>query len=139
MENKRIAGPDVDALWRLQIAYKREIGEEQPTDRDRERLKEAIEADSIRFYGAWDDGVLVGMCSVTTGFSTFDYAPSGVFEDFYLCPAYRHRGAARELLHFAYRDSGVSSLTVGCAECDVPMYKSLGFTVHLGRLLAFGG
>jgi hypothetical protein len=27
-------------------------------------------------------------------------------------------------------------LTVGCADCDVKMYKSLGFSIPLGNLLA---
>nr|MCR5173513.1 GNAT family N-acetyltransferase [Oscillospiraceae bacterium] len=75
--------------------------------------------------------------SVTVGFSTFDYAPSGVFEDFYIRPEYRHRGAARQLVLLAYRDSGVGTMTVGCADCDRAMYGALGFTVPLGNLLAF--
>ena len=62
--------------------------------------------------------------------------PSGVFEDFYIRPAYRHQGTARRLVAFAYRESGVSSLTVGCADCDVRMYRALGFTAALGNLLA---
>ena len=63
--------------------------------------------------------------------------PSGVFEDFYILPGYRHKGIARQLVLFARRESGVSSLTVCCADCDVPMYEALGFSVPLGNLLAF--
>ena len=71
------------------------------------------------------------------GFSTFNYQRSGVFEDFYILPEYRHRGIARALVQYAYRESGVASLTVGCADCDVGMYQALGFSVPLGHLLAF--
>ena len=60
-----------------------------------------------------------------------------MFEDFYIRPACRHRGAARGLLRFAYADSGVSTLTVGCADCDLEMYRALGFSISLGNLLAF--
>ena len=63
----------------------------------------------------------------------------GVFEDFYIVPEYRHKGIARQLVRFAYQESGVGSLTVGCADCDVKMYLSLGFTIPLGNLLAFEG
>ena len=88
------------------------------------------------FRSAWIDNSLVGCCSVTVGFSTFDYMPSGVFEDFFVCPDFRHKGIARQLVEFAYRSSGVSSMTVGSADCDIQMYQSLGFSIHLGNLLA---
>lgn len=138
MEYNRIRASQIDQLWEFQKAYKAEIGEEQPCEQDRSRLVTAIEKEQIIFYGAWSGSVLVGCCSVTVGFSTFDYAPSGVFEDFYIRPEYRHQGIARELVQYAYRKSGVNSLTVGCAGCDVEMYHSLGFRVPLGNLLAFG-
>lgn len=129
----------IDALWELQRLYKAEIGEDAPDSEAKDRLAKAVEEERICFFGAWDGDALIGCCSVTAGFSTFDYQPSGVFEDFYLRPAYRHKGIARELVRFARRESGVSSLTVGCADCDLAMYQSLGFTVPLGKLLAFEG
>ena len=65
------------------------------------------------------------------------YATTIHMKDFYIRPAYRHTGTARRLVRFAYRESGVSTLTVGCADCDVEMYKALGFSVPLGNLLAY--
>lgn len=137
MDYQKIDRSQVDALWELQIRYKTEIGENEPESEDKARLAKAMEANKILFYGAWADQNLIGCCSITVGFSTFDYKPSGVFEDFYIRPEYRHKGAARQLVRFAYRESGVSSLTVGCADCDVEMYRSLGFSISLGNLLAF--
>ncbi len=137
MEYRRISASEFDVLWELHRAYKAEIKEDMPGDTDRESLVEAIEEDRIRFYGAWDGDLLVGCCSVTVGYSTFNYAASGVFEDFYICPRYRHKGNARELVRLARAESGIRSLTVGCADCDVRMYQSLGFSVRLGNLLAF--
>ena len=137
MDYKKLTPCEMDALWILQKQYKAEIGEEAPKDESRELLADAIGKGAISFYGVWKDNALIGCCSVTVGFSTFDYHSSGVFEDFYICPEYRHQGIARRLVEFAYRESGVRSLTVGCADCDVSMYRSLGFAIPLGNLLAF--
>ena len=136
MDYRRVNISEVDALWNLQKQYKAEIGEDEPSDDGKERLADAVEKGAIFFYGAWKENVLIG-CSVTVGFSTFDYMPCGTFEDFFIRSEYRHRGIARHLVEFAYRESGVSSLTVGCADCDLQMYQSLGFTIELGNLLAF--
>ncbi len=137
MDYRRVTASQMEALWTLQKLYKAEIGESEPDRAGKERLAEAIKAGRILFYGAFEEDVLLACCSVTVGFSTFDYRPSGVFEDFYILPEYRHKGIARQLVRFAYRESGVSSLTVGCADCDVQLYQSLGFTAVLGNLLAF--
>ena len=137
MDFRRISSSEIDALWELQVLYKAEIGEDRPDAAQKERLAYAMDEDRIRFYGAWEGEALVGCCSVTIGFSTFDYRQSGVLEDFYICPEYRHQGIARRLVQFSYRESGVSSLTVGCADCDVQMYQSLGFSIPLGNLLAY--
>ena len=137
MRYQRMTDSQMDALWELHKKYKMEIGEDEPDLACKDRLAEAIKAHRIFFFGAFDDKALVGCCSVTVGFSTFNYMPSGVFEDFYIRPEYRHKGIARQLVQFARLESGVSSLTVGCANCDVQMYKTLGFSIPLGNLLAF--
>ena len=137
MEYRKIDVSHIQQLWELHQAYKAAIGEGSPSGENCGRLKAAMEKDQILFFGAWDEEKLTGCCSVTVGFSTFNYQASGVFEDFYILPEYRHRGIARQLVQFAFRESGVRSLTVGCADCDVQMYQSLGFSVPLGNLLAF--
>ena len=138
MTYRKINASEIDALWELQKEYKAEIGEDEPDNTGKTNLADAISKETILFYGVWKENSLIGCCSVTVGFSTFDYMPSGVFEDFFIRSAYRHQGIARQLVEFAYRESGVSSLTVGCANCDVQMYQALGFTITLGNLLAFG-
>ena len=137
MDYYRIDASEIDALWELQKLYKAEINEDAPDKEAKVRLTNAVRSNQILFYGAWDKTALIGCCSVTIGFSTFDYQPSGVFEDFFLRPEYRHQGIARNLARFAYQSSGVSSLTVGCADCDVQMYRALGFSIPLGNLLAY--
>lgn len=138
MTYRKINASEIDALWELQKEYKAEIGEDEPDNTGKKNLADAISKETILFYGVWKENSLIGCCSATVGFSTFDYMPSGVFEDFFIRSAYRHQGIARQLVEFAYRESGVSSLTVGCANCDVQMYQALGFTITLGNLLAFG-
>lgn len=136
IDYRRIDSSQLDMLWELQKKYKVEIEEDIPSEQDRVQLARAISNNQILFYGAWDGDILIGCCSITIGFSTFNYAPSGVFEDFYICPQYRHKGIARKLVKYSYIDSGIKSLTVGCANCDVALYQSLGFSIKLGNLLA---
>ncbi|WP_058259745.1 GNAT family N-acetyltransferase [Fenollaria timonensis] len=137
MDYKEIDASHIDLLWELQKQYKAEIGEDIPNDISKKRLKDAISKGEILFFGAWEGDALAGCCSITVGFSTFDYMPSGTFEDFFICPDFRHKGIARQLVQFAYKSSPISSMTVACAQCDIQMYKSLGFSIQLGSLFAF--
>ena len=86
MDYKEIDASHIDLLWELQKQYKAEIGEDIPNDISKKRLKDAISKGEILFFGAWEGDALVGCCSITVGFSTFDYMPSGKFEDFFICP-----------------------------------------------------
>ncbi len=135
---RRLTAEDFEQLSRLQTAYKAEIGEEPPAPEDLERLKTAIETGEILFYGHEVDAQLVACCSVSRVFSTFLYEAAGVFEDFYILPAYRRRGIARQLAQYAFSESDISSMTVGCADCDLGLYRAIGFRIRLGNLLAFG-
>ena len=139
MEFIRVSEKEFPALKPLQCGYKAEIGEEAPGEEQFVSLFHAIGSGQIIFYGCVENDQLVGCCSITPTYSTFDYRRGGVLEDFYILPAYRHRGIARKLIQFAYLDSGASSLTVGCADCDLEMYRALGFRIPLGNLLAFDG
>ena len=137
MQYIRVTTDNMVELKMLQFGYKQEIGEDRPTDGDFDSLCDAISKGLILFFGCIDAGKLIACFSITPTYSTFNYQMGGVFEDFYIVPEYRHKGIARQLVEFAYRKSGVGSLTVGCADCDVKMYQSLGFAVPLGNLLAF--
>ncbi len=137
MELFCLIGADFAALIPLHTAYKEEIREDMPSAADLNALRAAIENGKILFFGCRENDLLIGCCSVSVTFSTFCYGPSGVFEDFYILPAYRHQGIAKQLARFAYENSGVVSMTVGCADCDLPMYRALGFSIPIGNLLAF--
>lgn len=137
MEYININAEQIDELKLLQINYKQEIGETVPTQKDMESLKQAIKNGQIYFYGCVHEGKLIACCSISVTYSTFDYNKSGVFEDFYILPKYRHQGIAKTLVQYAHRSSGVSSLIVGCADCDMAMYNSLGFCISIGNMLAY--
>ena len=128
-----------DELKSLQKDYKVAIGEAVPSETELESLRKAIEQGHIHFYGCICDESLVACCSICVTYSTFNYDKSGVFEDFYITPEYRHKGIARKLVSYAFEQSEVSSLTVGCADCDVEMYQTIGFQIPLGNMLAYGG
>jgi GNAT superfamily N-acetyltransferase len=126
-----------EEIKKLQAGYKAEIEENMPTEEDWKSLYHAILNKDILFYGCMHEGSLVACCSVCPTYSTFNYTKAGVFEDFYILPEYRHKGIARKLVDFAYNKSGVQSMTVGAADCDVDMYRSLDFSIRLGNMLAY--
>ena len=137
MDFVKIGTEMFEELMKLQKAYKGEIGENMPSDEELESLRNAIEDGQIHFYGCICDNSLIACCSVCNVYSTFNYGKAGVFEDFYIKPEYRHKGIARKLVAYAYEQSGVESLSVGCADCDIQMYQAIGFRISIGNMLAF--
>ena len=120
--------------------YKAEIGEEALTEGQFSVLEKAILQKDIIFFVVKDEKALITMCSVSKTFSTFSCNYSGVFEDFYIVPEYRKRGIAKRLTEFVFdycSKNTISSLWVGCADCDLEMYKHLGFNIPLGNLLTW--
>ena len=137
-----LANPEEEQLARLENDYLRQIGEPILTEEKRRALTEAIRAGRITFFIARRGARAVGMCSVARCFSTFACSDVGVFEDFYVEPAFRGRGVARMLAQAAQewcRANGVASLTVCSAPCDAEMYQVLGFGAPLGTTFAYLG
>lgn len=126
-------------LQRLLNSFLAEIGEEMLDDGKKERLAQAVGAGKIQFFLAKRGYRTVGICSVSPHFSTFACKGSGVFDDFYVEPAFRRQGIARQLADAARkwcREQGYASLTAGCSDGDMDMYRSLGFKTRLGTMLA---
>lgn len=135
---ERLTEPD-ERLFRPEDRFRQAVGEEPLTEAEKERLSAAVRAGQIVFFLAMWGVQTVGLCSVSPCFSTFACGEVGSFEDFYLEPDFRGKGAARLLAQAARdwcREKGVASLTVTCAPCDEGMYRALGFDTPLGRTLA---
>lgn len=131
-----------DDTWQilnLENGYKKEIGEPFLSGEQQAALISAAGSD-IRFFVLMRKTRVIGMCSVCRIFSTYICTPAAIFEDFYIEPAFRGKGYARMLTRYVQdwcADGGITSLWVGCAEADVPMYHALGFNVALGSLLTW--
>ena len=135
----RLTDPEDWQLLKLMNGYLSEIGEECQSEDKQERLRAAIRAGEITFFAAKRGYRMVGMCSVSTAFSTFNCGKVAVFDDFYVEPVFRGQGIARMLVQAAMdwcREQRIGSLTVTCASCDEEMYRGLGFDLSLGRTYA---
>ena len=130
---------DVEDLWNLESGFLDEIGEPPLDDWKKECLTRAIAEKKIIFFVAKRLNRPVGICSVSPCFSTFACKECGIFDDFYVEPAFRKQGMARMLVSYAKKwcdQQGYASILVGCSAGDVSMYSSLGFVCELGRMLA---
>ena len=131
---------DIPQLFELIQRYKCAIGESNLNETQHEKLKSAITQKKIEFFVAKQGDELIAMCSVSLVFSTFLCESGSIFEDFYIIEKYRGKGVARGLTQHVFnvlKSRGVVSAWVGCADIDVEMYKSLGFTMPLGNLLTW--
>ena len=134
-----LSDPEDWQLKKLENGFLKEIAEQMLTEEKQEKLQQAIRDGKITFFMAKRGYRAVGMCSVAKCFSTFACSDTGVFDDFYIEPAFRRKGAARKLAQAAQQwcsDNTVSSLTVCCSPCDEGMYRALGFDVRLGSTFA---
>ena len=134
-----LSDPEDWQLKKLENGFLKEIGEQVLTEEQQEQLQQAIRDGKITFFVAKRGYRAVGMCSVAKCFSTFSCADIGVFDDFYIEPAFRRKGIARKLTQAAQKwseENGLASLTVTCAPCDERMYQSLGFDMQLGTAFA---
>ena len=137
---EKLSDPDDWQLKKLENGFLKEIGEPPATEEKQKQLAQSIRDGKIAFFVAKRGCQAVGMCSVAKCFSTFTCADAGVFDDFYIEPAFRRKGVARMLAQAAQKwceENALASLTVTCAPCDEGMYQALGFDTALGKTFAY--
>ena len=61
-------------------------------------MENAVRMDRVRYYMALEEGRVVGVVSLTMGFSTWHMKPYAVLSDLYVHPGSRGRGVAAKLL-----------------------------------------
>lgn len=136
---ERLDDPEDWQLMKLENGFRTAVGEQPLTEGEKQRLRAAVAREEFTFFLARRGTRAVGMCSVSPCFSTFACKNCGVFDDFYVEPVFRGQGIARLLVTAARSwcaGQGMASLMLGCSEGDAAMYRSLGFDVPLGRMLA---
>lgn len=134
-----LSDPEDWQLRRLESGFRQAVGEPVLTKEQQSRLAQAVRDGTLTVFLAKRGYRAVGMCSAARCFSAFGCAETGVFDDFYIEPAFRRQGIARMLTQAAQdwaRAQGLSSLTVCCAPCDEGMYQALGFSARLGAAFA---
>jgi len=135
---KSVVDPESSELFVILDKFLETTGESSLDEQSQNRLKDAIAEKKITFFIAQDEDSVLGVCSLTIGFSTYRSAPIGMMEDFYVVPEMRGRGIARQLLDSLLSDAKqkrCGSVIIGCGTDDIPMYKHFGFKV-IGNMMA---
>ena len=133
-----VVDPDASDLFSILNQFLVSIGETSLDDDSKKRIKKAIAERKIYFYTAQKDESIIGVCSLTIGFSTYRSSPIGIMEDFFVVPEMRGKGIARLLmgnLLSAAQKEGCGSVIIGCDNDDMPMYEHFGFKT-IGNMMA---
>lgn len=130
----------ISELKDLIAEYKLLIGEEKLNESEVGKLGDVVRNGDIIFFVARKDEKIIGMCSISHTFSTYNCEYGGVFEDFYVKPDFRGQGIAKGLVGFVFeycKKQNIATLWVGCCDGDAEMYKHIGFKYPLGRLFTW--
>ena len=102
-----------------------------PVASDLERLDEAIRQGRVRFYMALEgEDRVIGVVSLTLGFSTMRMQPFALLGDLYVHPGHRGRGAAATLLLAAMdaaHEMGCGFLTIATAGGMEGIFERFGW------------
>ncbi len=137
---QQIDDPYSEGLFDLMQHYLAAIGESPLDETAMHRIAGAMADGRIRFFGAKEDGKLIGICSLTTAFTTFGGGSTfGMLEDVFVDEAHRGSGVLRQLVEHVFslaKREDCASVVVGSSDGDVPMYRAVGFDMKLGTMLA---
>lgn len=109
-----------------------EAGGSLPDSEAFENLETAIQTGRIRYFMALEsDQRVVGVVSLTMGFSTVRMSPIAMLGDLYVHPGHRGRGAARALVLAAMDDAhaqGCAWITSETAQGLEGIFERYGWT-----------
>lgn len=131
---------DIWQILNLENGYRYEMDDDFLAQEGQKLLEEAVKEKQILFFVAKRKTRVVGMCSISTVFSTEQGGYIGMFEDMYIEPAFRGKKVAKTLVDFAFdwcHNQGIGTVCVSSSESDKTIYAKLGFKVLLGRQLAW--
>lgn len=133
-----VEGADVLGLFDVLDGFLTHAGEAPLDEAAKERLGEAVAQGRIVFFAARQAGEVLGICSLTVGFSTYRTSPIGLMEDFFVVPQARGRGVGRLLVERLLAEASqqrCGSVLIGCGADQIPMYEHFGFK-RLGTMMA---
>ncbi len=102
-------------------------------------LENAIKSGRVRYYMALEEDRVVGVVSLTFGFSTIKMKPFALLGDLYVHPGHRGRGAAAALVMSAMDDAhrnGCDYMTTQTAEGMEGIFERYGW-VQEARVLRY--
>ena len=107
-----------------------ESGNKVPDKAALDRLENAIRFDKVRYYMALEQNRVVGVISLSLGFSTMDMRPIGYAGDLYVHPGHRGRGCAHALILAAMdgaHEAGAPRIFAASAQGMEGVYARLGW------------
>ncbi|WP_114570622.1 GNAT family N-acetyltransferase [Exiguobacterium flavidum] len=144
IEIRRLTADDAQICWQLRLealkdspssfltSYEEAVARENPI----EGVTNNLSAEENATYGAWKEGVLVGVATfVAETRQKTDF--KGQIVGVYVTPGARGKGLAKRLLQallgHVEKESKVEKLTLGVMTENLPairLYESLGFTIY---------
>ena len=108
----------IDLTWEVFLRFEAPLYGEKGTKTFRDTLDDPVRNASLKWYGAFDNGHLVGALCMR--------APQHI-AGFFVKEAYQRKGHGRQLFERMMQDYEDKSFTVNSSPYAVPVYHKLGF------------
>ena len=126
---------DIWQILRLQNGLKAECKEDFLSGEQQEALIDAVKDRAITFFVIKRDTRVIAMCSLHQIFTTFYCAAAGIVGDFFVEPAFRKKGCARNLFCYVQKkcfEDGITSLLISVSDQNLAICQTFGFESSLG-------
>jgi len=145
MEVREIGQDDFEGFKKLMKLFFSYAGESNTSEKEiKDIFKMAIAPNvNLIYLGAYDQGRLTGLLSLTFGHSSYKAAPFAWCDDLIVDPDYRRRGVGKALMQKAVemaKDKQCSNLLLGVGNNDSKardFYASFGYKDMNCRLMTY--